>query len=72
MALFSLAGTMRRRPDFRTEAITAALLMTNELYCVPPLDEAEVLSIATSIMQYLPAASSLAVDSPGVAVGRGL
>ena len=50
--LLSLAGTMRRRPDFPQEAITAALLITNELYCVPPLDDAEVLSIAASIMQY--------------------
>ena len=65
MTLLSLAGTMRRRPDFPHDAIAAALLMTNETCCVPPLDDAEVLGIAASIMKYPAAASSLAMDSPG-------
>ena len=52
--------------DFPQDAIAAALLMTNELCCVPPLDDAEVLGIAASIMQYPAAASPLAGDSPGV------
>jgi putative DNA primase/helicase len=66
--LLSLAGTMRRR-GFSDEAIAAALLITNELYCVPPLDEAEVLSIVASSTQYPAGPSALVGDAPGAAYG---
>lgn len=46
--LTSLAGTMRRRGMGEAE-IAAALLVTNAERCSPPLDEAAVLAIATSV-----------------------
>jgi hypothetical protein len=58
--LASLAGTMRRR-GFSREAIAAALLVTNEQQCEPPLSESEVEGIARSIARYTP------VDVPGEA-----
>jgi putative DNA primase/helicase len=52
--LTSMAGTMRRR-GFDREAILAALLVVNEQRCDPPLDEAEVETIADSVSGYDPA-----------------
>src|SRR5439155_10289748 len=51
--LTSLAGTMRRR-GMGEAAIAAALLETNAAQCEPPLDEAEVRRIATSVARYQP------------------
>src|SRR5213082_683378 len=51
--LASLAGTMRRRGMTERE-IAAALLAVNEGRCDPPLDEAEVRRIATSVARYDP------------------
>jgi putative DNA primase/helicase len=52
--LTSWAGTMRRR-GFSRQAIEAALLIENALRCDPPLDEAQVKKIATSVGTYEPA-----------------
>jgi putative DNA primase/helicase len=49
--LASLGGTMRRR-GFTEGAILAALLTENAARCRPPLPEAEVAKIATSIARY--------------------
>jgi hypothetical protein len=53
--LYSLAGTMRRRGMIQ-EAIEAALLVTNECQCDPPLEESEVKDIARKIARYAPSA----------------
>jgi putative DNA primase/helicase len=55
--LASLAGTMRKRAMSR-EAIEAALLEENRLRCDPPLQDAEVRAVATSIASYTPGAGS--------------
>jgi hypothetical protein len=52
--LASLAGSMRRRGMSRA-AIEAALLVTNEESCDPPLDAEEVSAIAASMERYPPA-----------------
>ena len=52
-ALASLAGTMRRRGMAEAE-ITAALRVTNETRCRPPLPLADVLRIARSVSRYEP------------------
>jgi len=49
--LTSLAGTMRRRGMSR-DAIQAALLEENRRRCKPPLSEAEVRRIASSVSRY--------------------
>lgn len=49
--LTSLAGTMRQR-GMSEPAINAALQAENMVNCKPPLDPAEVTSIATSVMRY--------------------
>ena len=54
-ALASLAGSMRRR-GMTAEAIEAALLTENEARCSPPLPDAEVQRIASSISKYEPSA----------------
>ena len=51
--LMSLAGTMRRR-DMGAEEIEAALLVTNNKRCDPPLAEDEVRKIAFSVCRYKP------------------
>ncbi|MBR59539.1 MAG: hypothetical protein CMH54_16180 [Myxococcales bacterium] len=51
--LASLAGSMRQR-GMGESAIFAALLIENEQRCKPPLSEAEVRKIATSVAQYEP------------------
>ncbi len=51
--LTSLAGSMRRR-GMSKEAIAAALLAENRDRCQPPLEESEVMDIATSIAKYPP------------------
>jgi archaellum biogenesis ATPase FlaH len=53
--LTSLAGTMRRR-NFDEDAISAALIVTNQTRCSPPLDESEVVRIARSVARYEPEA----------------
>ena len=52
--LTSLAGTMRRR-GMGAEEIEAALLVTNNKRCDPPLAEDEVRKIASSVCRYEPA-----------------
>ena len=51
--LASLAGTMRRR-GLSEAAIVAALLEENAIRCRPPLDDAEVRTIAASVARYKP------------------
>lgn len=51
--LTSLAGTMRRR-GMNESAILAALQVTNETQCSPPLDHGEVEQIAKSVARYKP------------------
>jgi hypothetical protein len=51
--LTSLAGTMRRR-GMSADAIFAALKVTNEKRCQPPLAEREVEKIAASVARYEP------------------
>jgi AAA domain-containing protein/primase-like protein len=48
--LLSLAGSMRRR-GMNAEEIAAALKVTNQLRCQPPLDETEVLELCQDIAQ---------------------
>ena len=55
--LTSLAGSMRRR-GFGEESIAAALLVHNRERCDPPLGEAEVRTIAHSIIRYQPGPSA--------------
>ncbi|MCI0388981.1 MAG: bifunctional DNA primase/polymerase [Acidobacteria bacterium] len=52
--LTSLAGTMRRR-GMGAEEIEAALLVTNNKRCDPPLAEDEVRKVASSVCRYKPA-----------------
>lgn len=52
--LTSLAGTMRRR-GMGAEEIGAALLVTNNKRCDPPLAEDEVRKVAASVCRYEPA-----------------
>ena len=53
-ALASLAGAMRRR-DMSQDGILAALQVENEKRCFPPLDDADVRKIASSVARYEPA-----------------
>jgi len=55
--LTSLAGTMRRR-GMSTDAIHAALQQENATRCQPPLDAADVRSIAESVSRYAPDAAA--------------
>jgi putative DNA primase/helicase len=52
--LTSLAGTMRRR-GMGFDEIEAALLVTNNKRCAPPLAEDEVRKITSSVCRYKPA-----------------
>src|SRR5262245_47392738 len=52
--LTSLAGTMRRR-GMGFDEIEAALLVTNNKRCDPPLAEDEIRKIAASVRRYKPA-----------------
>jgi putative DNA primase/helicase len=54
--LFRDAAAMRRR-GCGEEAVLAALRVTNQTRCCPPLPESEVAVIAASAMRYSPAAS---------------
>jgi hypothetical protein len=58
MTLMSLAGTMRRR-GFDGDAISAALAVTNQTRCKPPLDDGEVARIARSVTRYAPEDAAL-------------
>lgn len=51
--LTSLAGSMRRR-GMSADAIEAALLIENARRCMPPLDESDIKTIATSVAKYEP------------------
>ena len=55
--LTSLAGSMRAR-GMTVDAIHAALVLTNEQRCRPPLPELEVQRIATSVARYRPSESN--------------
>ena len=59
-ALASLAGGMRRMGMGRDE-ILSALRATNQARCRPPLPEAEIARIASSIARYAPDAVSVAL-----------
>jgi RecA-family ATPase len=60
--LLSLAGTMRRR-GLGAEEIFAALKVTNQLRCQPPLDEAEVLELCQDIARrYAPETLSVSTN----------
>lgn len=54
--LTSAAGAMRRK-GFSAKAIQAALRVTNQESCVPPLPDDELWRIAKSVERYLPAAT---------------
>jgi hypothetical protein len=62
--LTSLAGSMRRR-GMTCEEMLAALLVTNENRCKPPLDEGEVEGIARSVAGYPPGPAPSANGTPG-------
>jgi putative DNA primase/helicase len=68
-ALTSLAGTMRRRGMGEGE-IAAALKVTNEQRCQPPLKAGEVEKIAASVARYEPADNvvSISVNGHGTAL----
>jgi putative DNA primase/helicase len=63
-ALASLAGTMRRRGMGEGE-IVAALQVTNEQRCQPPLDAEEVEKIAASVSRYEPADNVVSISANG-------
>lgn len=67
-ALTSLAGTMRRRGMGEGE-ILAALQVSNEQRCQPPLEAEEVEKIAASVAKYEPADNvvSISVNGRGTA-----
>lgn len=60
-SLTSLAGTMQRR-GMTYESILRALLAENQARCHPPLDDAEVVTIVTSVSRYQPDSDA----APGV------
>ena len=69
--LTSIAGTMRRRGMGEAE-ILAALQVANEGRCEPPLEAAEVESIARSVARYEPSTESTGGDVVHLSVnGRG-
>jgi len=71
--LTSLAGTMRRR-GMSHEALLAALQQENELKCQPPLMQADVERIASSVSSYAPAvdkAQSIALTFHRTDAGNG-
>jgi len=61
-ALTSLAGTMRRRGMGEGE-ILAALQVTNEQRCQPPLEAGEVATIAASVARYEPADNVVSISA---------
>ena len=64
-SLVSIAGTMRRR-GMDSEAIYAALSVTNDRRCEPPMGEGEVRKIAESVAElYAPAAEVVPISSNG-------
>jgi putative DNA primase/helicase len=60
--LASLGGTMRRRGMGEAE-ILAALLVTNEQRCEPPLETEEVEKIAASVARYEPAGNVVSISA---------
>jgi putative DNA primase/helicase len=67
--LASLAGSMRRR-GMSAAAIEAALQVTNDERCAPPLEAREVRGIAVSIARYAPA--DVPPDRPARGAGPAL
>jgi hypothetical protein len=69
--LASLAGTMRQR-GISEAAIYAALLAENIARCDPPLDDAEVQTIAASVASYPPSneGDSLTGETPEQVISR--
>jgi putative DNA primase/helicase len=63
-ALASLAGTMRRRGMGEGE-IAAALQVTNEQRCQPPLEAEEVEKIAASVAGYEPVDNVVSISANG-------
>jgi putative DNA primase/helicase len=63
-ALASLGGTMRRRGMGEGE-IAAALQVTNEQRCQPPLEAEEVEKIAASVATYEPAGNVVSISVNG-------
>jgi hypothetical protein len=66
-ALFSLAGSMRRR-GMSSAAILAALLTENARRCKPPMDESEVREIARKGAKYEPG-DPVAANRPSASTG---
>ena len=62
--LASIAGTMRRRGMGEAE-ILAALQVTNEQRCQPPLEAEEVAKIAVSVARYEPAENAMRISVNG-------
>ncbi len=62
--LVSIAGTMRRRGMGEAE-ILAALQVTNERRCEPPLEADEVAKIAASVARYEPASEVVSISVNG-------
>lgn len=62
--LTSIAGSMRRR-GLGEEEILAALMVTNEGRCEPPLEDEEVRKIAASVGRYEPANDMRIASSNG-------
>jgi putative DNA primase/helicase len=62
--LASIAGTMRRRGMGEAE-ILAALHVTNEQRCQPPLEAEEVAKIAASVARYAPAGNTAQISVNG-------
>ena len=62
--LASIAGTMRRRGMGEAE-ILAALQVTNEQRCQPPLEAEEVAKIAASLARYEPAGNAVHISVNG-------
>jgi putative DNA primase/helicase len=62
--LASLAGSMRRRGMGEGE-IAAALQVTNEQRCQPPLEAEEVEKIAASVARYEPADNVISISANG-------
>jgi len=67
-ALTSLAGSMRKR-GMPVEAIQAALRATNNIQCVPPLEDDEVDKIAASVSRYEPSDLDAELAAAAATVG---
>lgn len=59
--LTSLTGRLRRA-GLEEDEILAVLRVSNQKRCRPPLDDAEVVSVARSVARYAPARAELSID----------